>query len=276
MPETVDPHGQRRRQVGPIVLLLLLAALVGMGFAAWLFHRFDVVSDFIKPRPAPIVRSVAPRPAPPAPPLPTASETEDDALVVERVGKIEEQVAQLDERAAAASDEARRAEALLLTFAARRAIERGAALGYIEGLLRERFGGVEPQAVATVISASRRPVTIEQLREQLHALEPQLSVGSEDGGWWDGVRRELAGLIIVRRAFTPSAAPVDRLARAQDDLTAGRVDAALLEISRLPARNAAQSWLLNARRYVQARIALDRLETAALLKPTGEASPTKQ
>ena len=54
---------------------------------------------------------------------------------------------------------------------------------------------------------------------------------------------------------------------ARDDLAAGHVDAALAAIARLPGRKAATAWIASARRYVQARVALDRIETAALLQP---------
>lgn len=265
MPDPADPDG--RRSIWLVLLLLIVALLVGMAGMAWIFHRYQGVAEVIKPAgPVP-----APRPPERTTPLiniaPPPPAQVVDSAVDARIDQIERKVDDLDQHARTAVSEAHRAEGLLIAFAARRTIDRGAPLGYLEGVLRERFAGVEPQAVATVISAARQPVTVEQLRDQLDALEPQLASAPEGESWWDGFRRQLAGLIVIRKATTPSTAPVDRLARARDDLAIGRVDAALVEVARLPGRKAAQGWIAEARRYVQARSALDRIESAALLQP---------
>lgn len=269
MQQPAETYGRPRRLFLPILLGLLVAALVGAGGMAWLFYRYDEVSDFVKPRLPVIVPPAAPQ-VPPrltniAPPPPAAVV---ETIIDQRIGQIEEKVEDIDERTAAASSEAMRAERLLVAFAARRAIDRGAPLGYLEGILREKFAGSDPRAVATVISASREPVTADGLREQLEALRPQLEAGAEDESWLDAVRREIGGLIVIRKAGVPSTAPVDRFARAQEALASGNVDKALTEIARLPARAAAAGWISEARRYVQARAALDRIESAALLEPT--------
>ncbi|QTH21270.1 hypothetical protein HRJ34_23615 [Rhizorhabdus wittichii] len=268
VPESSDAGGRPpRRSVVPVLLALVVALLIGMGAMAWLFHRFDEVAGIVKPT-VPVIVPPAPERRPAlvniAPP-PAADVVQ--TIVDQRIDRIEEKVDDIDERTAAATSEAHRAERLLIAFAARRAIERGAPLGYLEGVLRERFGRTEPQAVATVISAGRQPVTIGQLRDGLEALGPQLSSASDDAGWWESIRRELDELVVIRRADTVSTAPVDRFARARDDIAAGHVDAALLEVARLPNRRVATAWIVSARRYVQSRAALDRIETAALLDP---------
>lgn len=267
MPDPADPSGPRRRSIFPFLLLMLAALFVGMGVMAWLVHRFDQVAEVV----VPAVR-VAPPPPQPRPALvrvlPPPPANAAGIAVDERIDIIERRVDDIGERAAEATSDAHHAEGLLIAFAARRAIDRGSPLGYLEGVLREHFGGVDPQAVATVISASRQPVTLDQLRDRLDALEPQLSSVSPGDSWWDGFRRELAGLIVIRRASTPAVSSVDRVARARDNLAAGHVDAALVEVARLPGRKAAEGWIADARRYVQARAALDRIESAALLQPT--------
>lgn len=268
MQEPAEVYGRPRRPFIAILLGLLVALLVGMGSMAWLFYRYDEVSDLVKPHLPVIVPPAAPQVPPTlsniAPPPPAAVV---ETIIDQRIGQIEEKVEDIDERTAVASSEAMRAERLLVAFAARRAIDRGAPLGYLEGVLREKFAGADPRAVATVISASRQPVTTDMLRDQLEALRPQLEAGAEDESWLDAVRREIGGLIVIRKAGVPSTAPVDRFARAQDALASGNVDKALAEIARLPARAAAADWIGAARRYVQARAALDRIESAALLEP---------
>jgi hypothetical protein len=159
---------------------------------------------------------------------------------------------------------------LLVTFAARRALDRGVELGYLEGLLRQRFASTEPQAVATILSAARQPVTLADLQNGLDAIAPVLSASSEpQESWWQGFRRELSGLVVVRRTGEPSNVPADRVARAGRMLEAGQVDAALAEIVRIPDHHAAEGWIASARRYLSGRAALDQIETAALLDPGG-------
>jgi hypothetical protein len=273
--DAADPYAPRRRSILPTLLLIVVAILIGMGVMAWLFYRYD------QPLRMSCIRRSLPVIVPPSPerrpalvniaPPPAADIVQ--TIVDQRIDRIEEKVDDIDERTATATSEAHRAERLLIAFAARRAIDRGAPLGYLEGVLRERFGRTEPQAVATVISTGRQPVTIAELRDGLEALGPRLSSAADNAGWWESVRRELADLVVIRRADVVSNAPVDRFTRAREDLAAGHVDAALVEVARLPNRRIATTWITEARRYVQARVALDRIESAALLEPAPVVAP---
>src|SRR3546814_12596719 len=76
-------------------------------------------------------------------------------------------------QAASASGNATRAEGLLIAFAARRALDRGLSLGYLEAQLRLRFGDDQPNAVKTIIDTARDPITLEQLRSKLDPMAPQ-------------------------------------------------------------------------------------------------------
>jgi hypothetical protein len=248
-------------------LRALIIALIGFGAGliamGYLLTHWDTAVAFLKGQPAARPTPVLKIMPPPAPIMPPEAR---DALSI-RIGAIETRLSDIEERADAASGNARRAEGLLVAFAARRALDRGAQLGYIESLLRERFGATQPQAVATIISAARQPVTLDQLRVGLEEAGPALAGPGPQDSWWDGFRRELAGLIVVRHAGTPSPAPSDRLARARALTESAQVDQALAEVARLPGREAATAWIADARRYVLARTALDRIETAALLQP---------
>ncbi|MFS0773073.1 hypothetical protein [Sphingomonas sp. 1P08PE] len=203
----------------------------------------------------------------------------DPAALVTREAALAAQLAALEARAAAvatdaaaAGTQATRAEALMVAFAARRAIDRGTGLGYLEEQLRTRFVTAQPRAVAVVIQAARTPVTTEDLRQGLDAIAPALQAGGESG-WLTQVRRELGHLVVLREEGTPSTAPVDRLARARRLLDDGRVDAARAEVARLPGAGQANAWLAAARRYSLAHQALDMIETAAIL---GQAQGTQQ
>jgi hypothetical protein len=199
---------------------------------------------------------------------PDTAEIEAERVTLShRVAELEQRIDRIGTRAGAAAGNADRAEGLLVAFAARRALDRGVALGYIEGLLRERFGRSAPEAVARVIAASQQPVTLDGLQSRLNELEPALIGIGEDDSWWDAARREMSELFILRQEGTPSPAPRRRFQRARDKLAVGQVDTALAEVLRLPGRETADQWITDARRYIAARNALDRIETIALMEP---------
>ena len=81
-------------------------------------------------------------------------------------------VGQVDTQSRAAVGNADRAEGLLVAFAARRALDRGVALGFLEALLRQRFGDSQPQAVGMIITAAREPVTLQELQDGLLQVRP--------------------------------------------------------------------------------------------------------
>ena len=100
-----------------------------------------------------------------------------EAALSARLSDLEMRTAAVGGDAAAASGYATRAESMLVAFAARRAIDRGVALGYLEEQLRDRFGGVQPRAVGTIITAARSPVTLADLRGGMDAVAPSLVSG---------------------------------------------------------------------------------------------------
>jgi hypothetical protein len=159
---------------------------------------------------------------------------------------------------------------MLIAFAARRAIDRGVALGYLEPLLVQRFGGQHQAAVATVITTSRDPVKLDSLVAEYEALGPALRGGGPEEGWWDAFRRELGTIVSVHRADMPSPQPQARYDRALARLETGEVDLALAETMRLPGAANAGPWIVRARRYIAAHRALDEIESGALL---GAGSP---
>lgn len=184
----------------------------------------------------------------------------------QRLAAAEQRLARLDLQAQAAAGNAARAEGLLIAFATRRAIERGAELGFLADQLRLRFSDNWPNAVRTVISFSRRPITLDQLLARLDGLGPDLS-GSDEISSWNDIRREIGDLFVIRRESTPSPQPERRLERARLFLESGRVEAAIAEVQNLPGAARAENWIADATRYRNAMDALDTLETAAVLEP---------
>ena len=179
---------------------------------------------------------------------------------------LEQRIVQIDLRTAAVSGNSARAEGLLIAFAARRALDRGASLGLLEDQLKLRFADAQPKAVTTLIAAGQKPVTLGDLLSRLDALSPSLSaVPAAQIGTWQRMQHEFANLFVIRRESAPSPAPANRLDRARQALETGRIDDAIAEVQRLPGAGDADGWITDARRYGDARAALDLIETTALM-----------
>ena len=186
-----------------------------------------------------------------------------------RVAAMEQRLSNLDMQLQAASGNAARTEGLLVAFAARRAVERGDALGYLADQLQLRFGEAHPNSVRTIVDFSHDPVTLDQLVARLQALEPNLVKAPKDEGAISWLGREISGLFVIRRANTPSPEPQRRVDRAQLFLESGRVDPAIAEVKNLPNAQEAADWIGDAQRYADARDALDMLEKTAILDSSG-------
>ncbi len=165
------------------------------------------------------------------------------------------------------SPEVARADGLLLIYAVGRTIDKGAPLGNLAEQLRLRFGATQPQSVAAILSAGQAPVTIDALKTELRGLAPVLLTGNRDDSTWATVKRELSELFVLRKENGPSLAPNERLIRAEALVDAGKLDLAVTEVAALPGASIAQSWMVRAKRFSDARKALDRLEQVAILQP---------
>ena len=275
-----DPPPMRGRRPGFVVALILIAFVAGCSLASYAIYagwlsRLDIGAQ---PRTGSGTGTDGAGFTPAQPLTSTgAAPAVDPAALVSREAALAAQLAALEARtaavatdAAAAGAQATRAEALMVAFATRRAIDGGTGLGYLEEQLRSRFVGAQPRAVAVLIQAARTQVTVEDLRQGLDAIAPDLqSTSGRD--WFADTRRELRNLIVLREEGTPSTTPADRLARARRLLDDGRVDAARAEVARMPGASQAGNWLTAARRYALAHQALDVVETAAILgQATGQ------
>jgi hypothetical protein len=197
----------------------------------------------------------------------------------QRLAAAEQRLTRLDLQAQAAAGNAARAESLLIAFATRRAVERGAELGYLSDQLRLRFGDQWPNAVGTIIEFSRDPVRLDELVARLEGLAPQLQQSSE-GPSWSAFKRELKQLFVFRRETTPSPQPQRRLERARWALEQGRYQAAIDEVRGMPGAQKAAAWIRDAERYKKAMDALEVVETAAVLDQRrlrdGAGNPVRQ
>ena len=191
---------------------------------------------------------------------------EQQGGIDQRLAAAEQRLSRLDLQAQAAAGNAARAEGLLIAFAIRRAIDKGAELGYLADQLRLRFGDALPNAVNTILTFSREPVTLDQLTARLDGLAPQLQSGDDRGGF-ERFTEELGALFTIRRESAPSPQPEMRIERARLFLLSGRTDSAIAEVREMPGAANAQGWLRDAERYAATQRALDLIETSAVLEP---------
>jgi hypothetical protein len=245
------------------LLVGLVLIIVGAGAATWGLAHYQPAARFLGVTNQPAAQPpqpralVTPAPQPHAAPVPAAEQP--------RLSDLEARLARVENATRQAQGSAGRADALVVAFAARRAIDRGVALGYLEPLLVDRFGAQHEQAVATIITASRQPVRLNDLISEYDDLGPVLRRGVNQQSWWSSFRRELGSIVEVHRADQPAVNPDARYQRAQRRLSAGEVDQALTETMRLPGARGADDWVAKARRYILAHRALDEVESAALL-----------
>ncbi len=281
--EPISSTQGKKSGIRNTIILLLVAFIGGVIATGWAVSKFDLFGDdsattqevsaengeTAAPAAAALEERIQPdgTVSPPEPEdTPSISiEPDQERALARRVADLEDRLSRINVQAQAAGGNAARAEGLLIAFAARRALDRGSSLGYIEEQLKLRFGAAQPVAVTTIINAAKSPVTLDELRTKLDEISPDLTSGSSDAGLWEGFRKEVSELFVVRREGAPSTAPDQRLARAQRYLETDRVEAALEEVKRMPGD--AGEWTTLAKRYIDARTALDLIETAAILEP---------
>ncbi len=267
---------RKGRTIRPVFVALVASFLLGGSLAGYAVYRLSegrqtVTSTEEGTQPA-APAAVAPVPTPSATASQAAAQkavervAEQQGGIDQRLAAAEQRLARLDLQAQAAAGNAARAEGLLIAFATRRALEKGAELGYLADQLRLRFGDAMPNAVDTIIRTSRDPITLDQLIARLEGLSPQLAEPDQRSGF-ERFGEELAQLFVIRRESAPSPQPERRLERARLFLESGRIEAAIAEVRNLPGAGAATGWIRDAERFAAAQKALDLIETAAVLEP---------
>lgn len=256
---------------GRRLLVGLVLIFVGAGAAVWSLGHYRPAARLLGIAPAEPSAVLMPKPVALStnPGSPTLAAPQAPASESARIAQLEDRLSRVENATQRAEGFAGRADALVVAFAARRAIDRGVTLGYLEPILVQRFGPQHQQAVATIITASRQPVRVNDLIDEYATLGPELRRGGPTDSWWDNLRREMGGLIEIHRAERPSTNPEARYQRALQRLSSGNVDDALAETMRLPGAANATDWISKARRYVAAHRALDEIESAALLTGAG-------
>ena len=183
---------------GTRLLLGIALMLAGAAGAAWALARYEGAARFFGVAPKPEI--VRPVPQMLGERRPEATEP---ALGVPEYHADREPPGPGRDDDAAGRGSAGRADALLVAFAARRAVDRGVALGYLEPLLLDRFGGTHARSVATIVTGSHSPVRLNDLVNQYRDLGPQLRSAAAQEGAWSQFSASSASLVQIRRAGSP-------------------------------------------------------------------------
>lgn len=253
--------------LGARFAIAFLLILVGAAIATWGLARWEGAAKVLgvvpaeRPEPLPQIQQLAPGEGPSA----AEPQTSLNPAIAEQIGELQARLQRIESETEEAQGSTVRADGLLIAFSARRAIDRGVTLGYLEPLLIDRFGTEHPQAVATIVTASRSPVRLTELIARYQDLRSQLVGPPPDEDFLTGIKRGLSSLVSVRRSDRPSSRPQARYERSLAHLMSGEVDSALVETMRLPGAPRARDWIADARRYVAVHRALDRIESAALM-----------
>jgi hypothetical protein len=279
-PETVDMRRRSPWRLTSIALILtLLLGAVGGGWVAlnWQDRLIGTPAPQPAPAVAPALTTAQPPVAPVAPVAAIPLTAGEAGAMAARVSQLEERLSRLTLATESASGNAARAEALLVAFAARRAIERGFPLGGLEAQLRLRFGETQPNAVSSILAVSAMPITNEALLSRLDALE-SVAMADSGSGWLTRIGNNLSSMVVLRRSEAPSTLPTERFSRARRALEGNRIDDAIVEVTALPGAAEARvnAWITDARRLHDARRALDLIETAAILEPGQNRLPAER
>ena len=113
---------------------VILLVLVGAGLAVWGLTRWDAGARFLGVAPQP-VPALALQPMRPAPQAVLTAEPVPDAAAADRLAMLEARLRNVESTTQRNAGSVGRADALLVAFASRRAIDRGVQLGFLETLL---------------------------------------------------------------------------------------------------------------------------------------------
>lgn len=263
MDDTAPAQPPRSSSVRGLVIFALICFAIGIAAMGWLLSEWTPARNLLLGEAvitSPSAPTVPEIPSAPAPAISDANQPSTEA----HMAKIEEKLAIIDQQADSASTDAARAERMMIAFAARRAIERGTPLGYLEGALMRQFGNADAGAVSTIIKAGRAPVTLEQLEEGLDATRSNLMTSGAEPGWFRNLWRDVGNIAVIKQEGEDRLSPDQRFDRATQALERDRVEIAIREVQAMPGHGSAKGWLDQASRYVQARRALDRLEAITL------------
>lgn len=252
--------------VSAVSLTVLLGGLI---LAGWLVTRFDLLTpEAPSAESAQKAQDENSQPGFSAIALdskPSGANTDSD--VAAKVAALEKRIAQIDQQDGAAVAFSPSRGGVATALRARRALDSGASLSFIQAQLTQRFGDRYPQAVDALQQLANEPVTLDELRDDIARRGDAVIGRGGEASLWSRIQLELGELFMLRERGEPSTSPAHILQRAEEDISKGDLKSAIEKIAALPKNDASDAWLKSARRYQNAKDALDRIERGALSQP---------
>jgi hypothetical protein len=160
---------------------------------------------------------------------------------------------------------ASQAEAQLLVRDVRDSIQAGKALGPLGSRLQVTFAASQPQALAIIANAARKPMSNAKLLGGFDSISPQLVLPVET--LWDRMRREMNGLFVLRSHDAPLTASAVRIERIRGLIISGDIAEAAKLVRAMPGAASASDWMGDAARAISVQQALDQLSRSAATPP---------
>ena len=160
---------------------------------------------------------------------------------------------------------ASQAEAMLLVQNVRDSLEAGKALGPLGSRLQVTFAASQPQALAIIANAARKPISNAKLLAGFDSIAPQLRLPVETV--WDRMRREASSLFVLRSSVAPLTASAARIERIRGLIITGDIAEAAQLVRAMPGAAAASDWMADAARVISVHQALDQLSQSATTPP---------
>lgn len=160
---------------------------------------------------------------------------------------------------------ASQAEAMLLVRDVRDSIKAGKALGPLASRLQVSFAASQPQALAVITNAARKPISNAKLLAGFDSISQQLVLPVET--LWDRMRREANSLFVLRSYDAPLTASAARIERIRGLIIAGDITAAAQLVRAMPGAASASDWMSDAARAISVQQALDQLSRSAATPP---------
>ncbi len=192
----------------------------------------------------------------------------DDSSMKQRVDSLDDRISRINVQAQQASGNANRTEAMLIAFAARRAIDSGSSLGYIADQLTFRFANTNQKDIDILIEASDNPIRLSALQNQIEQTSESLLSPNQDSNTWDTIKKEMSELFIIRKSGSPPPQPERRLERIKIALSSGDIKTAIAEMEYMPGAENTADWIASAKRYIRVQNALNAIERTAISIPS--------
>lgn len=254
-----------------VTAISFIVLVGGLILAGWIITRFDLWPAEESPP-----QQLAEQDNSDSPPPGEGKDTDASSLqVAKKVEQLERRLDKIGDNANGVPAFSPSQGPVATALRARRLAESGKPLGFVEDQLGLHFGDSHPDAVGAIQAYARSPVPFADVSKDLVRRGDAMIGRGGDTPLWQQLQREFSGIFKIRKRGEPSSKPTRILQRAQEAIAGGDLEMAIVEIEQLQENDATRQWLVDARRFMKMKKALDIVENAALAKlPVQQLQPS--